>query len=163
MKIKLIIILFFAFVLAGCIGPHLSRPVSDVPIITDIGWWSPEGIHIENLELQVLEAPLNVLNYRALIRFNLKGTLQTKKEGWRPYVRATHVSERFVIDNNGQKIGDIELTPIIAYKKDKDYMSTEISFYYKIEKLVETYRWGMNRYQVHSLDILKTVDLYQQK
>jgi hypothetical protein len=145
MRIKAKTFSIFAFLLAGCIGPHLSRPLSDVPVITDIGWWTSEGIHLESLEVQALEAPLNVLNYRALIRFNLKGTLQAKREGWRPYIRATHVSERFVMDDNGEKIGDIELTPVIGYKKDKEYKGSEIPFHYKIEKLVETYRWGINR------------------
>lgn len=152
-----------AFLLSGCIGPYLSRPVSDVPVITDIGGWSSEGTQLENLEVHVVEAPLNVLNYHALIRFSLKGTLQAKGDGWQPYVKATHVSERFVIDDKGERIGDIELTPIIGYKRENVFKGSEIPFYYKVEKLVETFRWGINRYQVHSLGLQRTMELHQQK
>jgi len=162
---KSCMILVVSLLLAGgCMRPRVSRPRSDVRVTADIGWWSyQEELEVTALDVEVLEAPLNLFGNRALIRFRLRGQVWHSKGGWRPYIRETQISQRFRSGEDGARFGDIEVTPIVGVKEDKLYHGEQIAFDYKVEQIVHTFQWGKNEFLVHSAGQERELELHQYK
>ena len=165
---------------AGC-GPRVHRPRSDVPVIANIGFWpGQEHLRIDDLTVTVVDAPLNLFNSKALVRFRIKGSIANTND-WRPYIKKVQISQRaattqsiatvlttqphggLLLAPRDLKYGDLLLVPIVDVRQDSKYTGEEVSFDIKVEQLIETLRWGSNRYVVVAGDKQTEFTLDQSK
>lgn len=155
--------IFFSTFILGCTHVQLPRPKSDVPLITDIGMWPyQDALKIEQLDVVVVKAPLNLFNNEALVRFHLQGSISCTS-GYRPFIKKLQISERLLTDPNGNRFADIQLAPIVAHKDDKKSTGQPAPFDLKVEKIIHSYAWGRCRYVVHAQNLSRNFDLVQVK
>lgn len=156
-------VVLVGFLPTGCLKHVLPLPRSDVPMITDIGPWcsSASDAQIDDLQITVVDARLNLFNETALVRFRLSGTLA--HNGFKPYVRSVQMSQRFKFDATSEPCGDIQLVPVIGFKEDKHYANERIPFDLKIERYIKTMDWGKNRYVVTAGNKTAEFVLFQAK
>lgn len=179
----LIVGLVAALGLLGFVGLTLWRlherfnlrpraPVSDVPLTTELGFWArAEPPRIERFEVTVLDAPLHLVNSRALVGFRLRGTM-TGRPGWRPVIGAVHLTQRpgparpgdhQPQDTRRPVRGDILLMPIVESVGDDTYRGAPVPFDVRVEDLVNTMGWGRNHYTARAGDIAVDFVLLQGK
>lgn len=153
------------FILIETVEPDLPNPKSDVPIEYKIGWWSNQkGLSVQTLETNVIFDQLNLFNSTALVEYRIQGTI-TNTQKWRPYIRAVHLSERWVSTPENFKIptATIVLTPIVASKSDESYNGETIKFNIKIQDYLKSGGWGNNQYFVTSQTQESKIELHQRK
>jgi len=134
---------------SGCLGPKLQKPHSDVPVIHRIGWWAhQEGLSVTNFSIEVVDAPLHLLNSKALIRMHITGTVQNVN-GWRPFIKYVHIGERFdPASTNTDPVADFLVTPVVEVKTDKKYSSETLPFDLNVETYFQTFKWQQNQYKI---------------
>lgn len=150
---------------SGCLAPAVQRPHSDVPVINRIGWWAyQDGLNVTNFSTEVVDAPLQLFNSKALVRMHIAGTVQFKNGGWRPSICTVHIGERFDPDNaNAVPIADFLVTPVIEVKQDGKYTGDPIPFDLNVETHFQTFRWGRNAYRIRCASFTSEVILNQMK
>ena len=147
----------------GCLGPHVQKPQSDVPVIADIGSWPyQKDLRIDDLTVTVVDAPLNLFNNKALVRFKLKGRI-AYRNGWRPFIIEVQLSQRLAGAPTTRPYGDFALMPVVGVKQDERYAGEDIEFDVKVEHLIESLDWGSNRYVVVAGDKQAEFTLHQRK
>jgi hypothetical protein len=147
------------------ITPFRPKPISDVPIEREIGWWPfQDSLTVNKLLVEVPYKELSVFNYQALVQYTISGTLQSKYGG-RPYVKAVFVSERWdkpTVNFFGNS-AHIEIVPIIEEKSDNAYRRAPVAFEVVIQDYLSTGGWGKNTYKVTSQSKEQTIELVQVK
>jgi hypothetical protein len=159
-------ILLLAAVLAGCLGPHVRSPDSDVPFVYPVGWWSyQDGLQIQSLEVKVLDSRLNLLNHKTLAQITITGEMTVSKTiNWRPSITKAHLSEKIVTVNNRNDLeAEITVTPIIDVEKDKSYDGGKIPFSIKQEIILNSMGWGKNTFVIVSGGLKQAVTVGQGK
>ena len=147
----------------GCIGPCVQQPCSDVPVIANIkSSLLNKNIHIDNLSATVVDAPLNLFNSQALIRFRITGHVAGSLAS-RPYIKEVYLSERIANPTSKDRYGDLLLIPIASRKKDKSYKGEPVPFDVKVEQIIESLDWGSNRYVVVAGEKQVEFTLHQKK
>jgi hypothetical protein len=149
----------------GCLGPKVQRPQSDVPIVHRIGWWAyQDGLSITNFTVEVVDAPLQLFNSKALLRMRVMGTIRFKNGGWRPFIGAVHVGERFdPASTNSVPLADFLVTPVVSVMQDRKYSGEELPFDLKVEIQCRTFGWMSNRYRIRCGGFTEYVALNQMK
>ena len=133
---------------AGCLSPRVQRPRSDVPVVDSIGWWPhQEVLCIDDLAVTVVDAPLNLFNNEALVRFQIKGRIAFRT-GWRPYINKVQLSQRLSSASSTRPYGDLLLVPVVGVREDSKYTGDDVQFDVTVERLIESLDWGSNRYVV---------------
>lgn len=171
---------------AGCAsGPRVRR--ADVKVERTVGWWSHQDeLKVEKLEVRVVEANLNLFNSKALVEYELAGTIANSR-GWRPYVDRLFVSQRYVgggaergrrrgeVETNpviegledrrrdGGRRAEFEVVPVIRAKQDKSYGGERVAFSIVVQEIVESGGWGQTDYVVRSGDLKRSFQLHQRK
>lgn len=150
---------------SGCLGPHVERAHSDVPVISRIGWWAyQDGLTVTNFVVEVIDAPLNLFNSRALVRMHIAGTVQYKNGGWRPSIREVHIGERFDLNNtNALPLADFLVTPVVGVNEDQRYTGEILPFNLKVETQFQTFGWGANSYLIRCAAFTNNLILHQRK
>ena len=148
----------------GCLGPNVQKPHSDVPVVSRIGWWAyQEGLTVTNLSVEVVDAPLQLFNYKALVRMHIAGTLHYEAR-WRPYIKQVHMGERFEPSNtNDMPVADFLVTPVVGVRQDRTYGGETNSFETKAETYFQTFGWGQNPYQIRCAGFHRHMTLTQMK
>ncbi len=133
---------------AKCITARPQKARSDVPVTYRIDWWSHQkSLEITDFQVEVVDAPLNLFNSKALVRMRIKGTFQGG-ENRRPFIEKTHISERIAESDSGRNHADFVVTPVVGLKDDKSYSGEAIPFDIKVENHFESLGWGENLYVV---------------
>lgn len=165
-SILIVICAFFAYVIIYNIDINTApKPTSDVPIEYKIKELSyNEALDVTELKASFVFDRINILSFKAVVQYEIKGTFAYKK-GWRPYIRAVHISERWktLPKNFEQKIGDIVLTPIVSVSEDKTYEGERLDFTVKIQDYLYSGGWGETLYIVRSQDKKSEITLNQIK
>jgi hypothetical protein len=147
----------------GCLGPHVQKPRSDVPVIANMGSWPyQKDLHVDDLRVTVVDAPLNLFNNQALVRFRLKGRI-ADRHGWRSFVKEVQLSQRLAGAETTRPYGDFWLVPVVGVKQDEKYAGEDVQFDVKVEELVESLDWGSNRYIVVAGEKQAEFNLQQRK
>jgi hypothetical protein len=147
----------------GCLGPHVQKPRSDVPVIANIGSWPyQKDLRVEDLAVTVVDAPLNLFNNQALLRFQIKGRI-AYRNGWRPFIQEVQLSQRLAGAETTRPYGDFVLVPVVGVKQDEKYAGENVQFDVKVEQLIERLDWGFNRYVVVAGDKEAEFTLQQRK
>jgi hypothetical protein len=137
-------------VLSWFVRPSLPRPHSDVLITSDIGWWAnQEGLNISDFSAQAIDPRLGLFSSRFLMRYRMKGTVKSQK-GWRPKVKEAQITERVVSRSNNwsTSVADFLIVPVVGVEQDKTYFGEQIPFDLKLEQIIHTMGWGLNRYEI---------------
>ena len=149
---------------AGCAsGPRVRR--ADVRVERTVGWWSHQDeLKVEKLEVRVVEANLNLFNSKALVEYELAGTIANSR-GWRPYVDRLFVSQRYTGSETerGGRRAEFEVVPVIRAKQDKSYGGERVGFSIVVQEIVESGGWGQTDYVVRSGDLKRSFQLIQRK
>lgn len=142
--------------------PKVLKLESDVPIsfggFPDQSWQST--LSIDSCKIEVIPHHLRLFESQSLVRFILKGSLTYIHSDWQPYIQEINISERLVRNDGYELVGDILITPIVGQKyikknnslaKNIDINSNKSNkaFNIKVEKIVNTFNDGYNRYIVH--------------
>jgi hypothetical protein len=147
----------------GFLGPHVQKPRSDVPVIANIGAWPyQKDLRVEDLAVTVVDAPLNLFNNQALVRFRIKGRIKCDN-GWRPFIKEVQLSQRLAGAPTTRPYGDFALVPVVDVKQDPKYAGDDVQFDVKVEQLVESLDWGPNHYVVVAGDKQAEFTLHQIK
>lgn len=95
----------------------VSKPQSDVPVTFGIRsqpWQST--LSVDSCKVEIIHSPLGLFEYKALVRFILKGNLLSTYSNWQPYIEEVNISERLVRNDGYELIGDIMIVPIVGQK-----------------------------------------------
>jgi len=145
---------------------RIPKPKSDVEVVYKIGWNGYAGtVAVTSLETEVLYDSLTLFNTKALVQYTITGTV-TNKAGWRPYIQAVHLSERWVPSSDSpdrNMAGDIQVLPIAGVEKDESYQGETLKFSVKVQDYLTTGGWGENIYHVSSFDWKDRIVLFQKK
>lgn len=159
-------ILLSVAVLAGCMGPHVRPPDSDVPFVSSVGWWPyQDGLQIQSLEVKALDSRLNLFNSKTLAQIAITGEMTVSKtKGWRPVITKAHLSEKIVKgDNHNDSEAEITVTPIISVEKDKSYGGGKVPFSIRQEVILNSMGWGKNTFVIVCGDLKQTITVHQAK
>ena len=79
----------------------------------------------------------------------MKGTVKSQK-GWRPKVKEAQITERVVSRSNNwsTSVADFLIVPVVGVEQDKTYFGEQIPFDLKLEQIIHTMGWGLNRYEI---------------
>ncbi|MCC7145134.1 MAG: hypothetical protein IT443_01670 [Phycisphaeraceae bacterium] len=157
------ILLFLVVCLAGCLGPHIRSPKNSVPFVREIGWWPyQEDLHVQKIEVQVLDSRLSLLNSRTLVAILITGEVKNL-EGRRPVIAKMHRSEKVIRSTKGSSEAEISLTPIVEIKEDKLYDGRVLPFVLRQELILNSMSWGENVFGFSCGDAQQSVTVVQDK
>ncbi|MGB7621810.1 MAG: hypothetical protein WBN92_05625 [Terriglobia bacterium] len=174
-KRTVLILCFFmvaivAYLLWPAISPWLHRSSSlqahsDVPIISDIGWWPyQKDLVISSFSAKAIEPKLGLFNNRFVMEYHIQGTIRGKN-GWSPRIKEVQITARLA-SNPGDweaKLGDLLLVPVVDVQRDAKYLGETISFNLKLEQITQTMGWGDNLYKMRCGELTETVKVEQPK
>ena len=139
-------------------------PHSDVPVTHEIDWWVyQDGLTVSSLAPTVIESNLNLMNHTALLALQLGGTISSAS-GWRPSVRAVHLTQQFTPGSTDTKrTALLTYTPVVSVTEDSSYRGAPVGFAVRIEHRVSTWWWGPNELILRSGPIETHLTLHQRK
>ena len=144
-----------------------------VPVIYKIGWWSnQELLEVTSFEVTVVKSNLNLLNSISVIRYTLRGTLQSDGFGT-PYIQAIHHAEQLMpapdpfAEKNEDAImpvhAHLQLTPVVGIKNKKPKTGGPIPFELTTDYKIRSLRWGHNCFEFTCAGMNRKIHLSQRK
>ncbi|MBT2336381.1 hypothetical protein J7E49_21015 [Variovorax paradoxus] len=164
----------------------MPSPVSDVPVVTRIGWFgSQHRLELKGFDAQpVHENRLGLFSRPAIVEYHFSGTLRGQKNR-RPHIEGVQLAERWVAlplkegepvarDPDGRVTlmsdpyiqnprAEIFLTPIVGGKTDEAYAGEPVDFDIKVQDFIATGAWGLNHYVARSGDKEARFTIHQNK
>jgi hypothetical protein len=158
----LVSLCFLGMLLVRWIFPPLvPRPHSDIPISCELGPWPyQDDLTVIKLSAEAVDPKLNLFNDEFLIRYRVTGAI-TSRRGWRPKIIEAQVTARLV--SRHPNVADISVVPIVNVTEDTHYSEEHTPFDLKLEQIIRTMEWGINRYEIHCLDQTAVVSVQQRK
>ncbi len=158
---KTLLIALVSISLISCFHPKKAK--HDVPVTYHVDWWAKNAnLTIQQFDVKVEEANLNLLNNQAKLSYTISGSMKSNA-GWKPYIETAHISERVIPCDTLQNCVEITITPVMNTVKKKKYPGGEKAFSFTNEHIVRAIRWGQNRFVIRCGNDTKTIELYQKK
>jgi len=114
--------------------PSIPQAHSDVPIISDIGWWPfQDGLVISDLQVTPSKTQLYFSQPYFLLKYHIKGSVKYSK-GWKPLISKAQITERILYRDKSEphrpplSSVDILIIPVVDVREDKNYSGGEIPF-----------------------------------
>ena len=148
---------------------HLPHAHSDVPIISEIGWWPfQDGLVISNLQVSASQKQLyGLTDNHFLLQYRVQGSIKFR-QGWKPFISKAQITSRIISEQNESglqslSIADVLVVPVIKCRENQNYSGQNIPFDISLEQVVGVMEWGTNRYDVRCGDKKGTVTVERYK
>jgi len=145
-------------------GKSYGNISSTIPIISEVGCWKLSKVfQTQQIEVKVVKQPGSPLNPTAVVEVQLTGEFKPDQPKMKPFMKALHVCQKFVLDKEEHQVAHIEITPIVDSNQDTSFSGGSIPFQHFIQISISSWKYGDMKVQITCQGITKEAIIQQHK